>query len=266
MSLSDKQNGDTPVGEEWKPLNVNGLEKMAEADIASSEPKPKSAPETFSVLYQLEKKKNVAKEQFQSFFSKDDIEASVDPPVVEDVRPATSEIVVPKVDTAAIEKKAYDEAFAQGEKAGVAAGEQSVQTQLSALKNMLDQVENTWSTIVRTYETQIVNLVLRAVDKVVYGIVQTDHGVIKRSVLAALGTVPEPVEITLNVSAKDYEYIEAIKEDFFREIEALKYVSVIADPAIKQGGCRIETKMGELNSTIESRLEAIKQSIIDAAK
>jgi flagellar assembly protein FliH len=85
---------------------------------------------------------------------------------------------------------------------------------------------------------------------------------VKRAIIEALRVVPEPVNVQISVSPKDYEFIETVKADFFSQIEALKDVSVTPDPAIHQGGCNVRTRFGEVDATLESRLEAIRECLL----
>jgi flagellar assembly protein FliH len=102
------------------------------------------------------------------------------------------------------------------------------------------------------------------VEKVVYGQAAIEQEMVKRAIIEALRVVPEPVHVQISVNPKDYEYIETVKEDFFSSIQALKDVTVTPDPAIHQGGCNVRTKFGEVDATIESRLEAIRECLLTA--
>ena len=59
------------------------------------------------------------------------------------------------------------------------------------------------------------------------------------------------------------EYIETLKEDFFTQVKSLKHVSLIPNASVSPGGCRIKTDTGEVDATVESRLDAVRQSIMD---
>ena len=86
--------------------------------------------------------------------------------------------------------------------------------------------------------------------------------------MAAVGVdesavVPEPVGVTIEVNPKDYEYIDTIKEDFFKAVSSLKEVSVSADPSVARGGCKILTRAGEVDATLEARLDAVRKCFIE---
>ena len=94
--------------------------------------------------------------------------------------------------------------------------------------------------------------------------VEIEETLVRESIFHALAKLPEPEEITLHVSSDDYEYIEMIKEDFFEKIETLTTVSVVSNPGIKRCGCRIETSKADVETDIESSLNAVFSSITKA--
>ena len=56
--------------------------------------------------------------------------------------------------------------------------------------------------------------------------------------------------------------LEVVKEDFFQQVRELKQVSVVSDPSVARGGARIETAAGEVDTGIESRLEAVTRAVM----
>ena len=163
-----------------------------------------------------------------------------------------------------IKHKAYEEGFAQGEQAGLEEGRRKSQENIDRLRNILSDVETAWVNLIKTHEARIIDLVCKICEKVVYGQAAVDQEMVKRAIIEALGVVPEPVNVQITVNPKDYEYIETVKEDFFSHIKGLKDVSVMPDAAIHQGGCTVTTKFGEVDATLESRLESIRECLLKA--
>jgi flagellar assembly protein FliH len=164
----------------------------------------------------------------------------------------------------AVRQEAHDEGFAQGQAAGLEEGRKQSREIVERMAAIAAQMETAWENLIEAHESRIIDLVARAVEKVVYGQAAIDQDMVKRAILEALQVVPEPVNVQIAVSPKDYEFIETVKEDFFSQIKALKDVSVTPDPAIHQGGCNVRTKFGEVDATIESRLEAIRECLLKA--
>ncbi|MBA4368715.1 MAG: hypothetical protein C0403_13875, partial [Desulfobacterium sp.] len=164
-----------------------------------------------------------------------------------------------------IQKEAHEKGFSLGKKEGYEAGIQEARQIVENLTQIMVSIEDLWHRMVVQNENDIIELVKRISEKVIYGNAQIDNEIVKRAILKSFELIPEPTEATINVSAEDYDFIETAKEDLFEKIKSLKRISIVSDPSLTRGGCRIETKVGEVDSDIQSRLDAISRSIIDSA-
>lgn len=167
-------------------------------------------------------------------------------------------------DVEEVKQQAYSDGFAKGEADGFNAGKQQVAPILAQLQQMLVDIDGLWKNMVSRYERQFMDLICRVAEKIVFGHVEIDQETVKRAILDAFSIVPEPVGVTIEVNPKDYDYIEAIKEDFFDCISSLKDVSVSSDPSVARGGCKIRTSAGEVDATLQSRLEAVRKCFLEA--
>ncbi|MBF0397496.1 MAG: hypothetical protein HQK78_12030, partial [Desulfobacterales bacterium] len=161
-------------------------------------------------------------------------------------------------------KEGYDKGLIQGEIEGKNSAQAKTEENIERLAGIVNAIENMWTNLIAANEKQLIDLICRIAEKVVHGRVIVDHDTVKRSILYALTQIPEPIDVTINVNPEDYEYIEAVKNLFFEQVKKMKHVAVIADPSVSKGGARIEAKGGQVESTIESKLEAVKDSIIKA--
>ena len=165
-----------------------------------------------------------------------------------------------------IRQEAFAQGYAQGKEEGFMAGVEEARGKTEHLAAILQDVENMWERIVRIYEEKIIDLVGRVAEKVVYGKVEVDKDIVTRAILHAFEQIKDPVTATITVNPLDYEYMEVVKEDFFERIKGLKQVTLISDHLISPGGCRIETPSGEVVTSIEERLEAVKRSIMEQSR
>ena len=249
---------------DWKPYKVKDFEQFSDEDTAKLRKAVQEKDGTFSVLYQGEAK--MEEVAFSPLYTKED-RLSEHP--AGSVSTKMNKIMEGEMDAqsaelSAIEKKAYETGFAKGEKDGFNAGKAEAMKAVEHLGKIITEVENLWKTLIQVHEKQIIQLISRAVEKVVYGQIAVDNEIVKRAILNAFEMIPEPVDVTIHLNNTDYEYIENIKEDLFKEIKDLRNVAVVSNPSMPRCGCRIETRSGEVNSSIESRLEAIQKSIVDA--
>jgi flagellar assembly protein FliH len=170
-------------------------------------------------------------------------------------------------DPEAIQKEAYEKGFAQGEAAGrvegQAEGRRRANEIVVQMERILSEISALWPTLIANYERQLLDLVFRVAERVVFSQIETDHEVVKRVILNAFSIIPEPVAVVVEVNPKDYEYIETIKEDFFHHVGSLKDISVSASPSVGRGGCCIRTRSGEVDAGLGNRLEAVKRLLLE---
>ena len=174
------------------------------------------------------------------------------------------------------EKTGYDAGFEKGEQAGYDAGFEKGENDgrlvadakaaelITSLEQICLNLETAWQDSVKNNEVQILSLVCKIAEKVVFARVEIDEAVVKDSVLHAMEAMPESRDITLTIAPEDYEYIEMTKDAFFNKIQDFERVSVLSSSSVKRGGCKIESSKGRVETDIQSRLDAVFSSIVDA--
>jgi flagellar assembly protein FliH len=251
MSLFD------PAFDKWKPLQVEPVADQGSALTG-----------------------NHASDEFQSLHASLDTadHAAVFMPLYENPDPpsqktqekekpdGTSAEEKPEPDADTIRKMAYEAGFSEGETKGIAAGEEKIDGILQHMQNLLSEMQEMWKPLIAIHEQQIIQLICRATEKVVFGGIAVDQEAIKPTILCAFQMIPEPVEVTIEVNSEDAAYIDSAKADFFAHVKTLKHISVIPNPSITRGGCRVKTRFGEVDATVESRLDAIQQTLMNVCR
>lgn len=275
MSLSDEGH----ENKEWKPLVPSDLDHFDREKISGPSENDKAdafsfkvlydgagetVAQTFSPLYGSGKENDeVATEPEKDAVDHDEVSADV-----EETDMASKGQPLPHMpdhgpDPEQVRQEAFAEGFARGKEEGYRAGLLEAEEKTERLASVLSDVEGMWERIVKTYEKEIIGLVVKVAEKVIYGKIEVDNEIVTRAILNAFEHIKNPVSATITVHPVDYEYMEVVKEDFFEKIKDLKQVTLVSDPLVSPGGCIIETPSGEVNTSVEERLEAVKQSIID---
>lgn len=161
-------------------------------------------------------------------------------------------------------EKAYAEGFAKGEKDGFDKAFKKGEAAVARIEQVLSEIESLWKNMITVNEQQIMDMVCRAAEMAALGRINGDDESVKHCILKAFEMIPDPADITITISPDDYEYIETVKDEFFSAVADLKNISVVSDPAVKAGGCKIESVAGNVDARIETRLDAIKQAVTDA--
>ena len=150
----------------------------------------------------------------------------------------------------------------EGDLRGYEEGQKKAEKIIEHLKQVTDNLENQLQDMVSINEKKILQMIFKIVEKVIYAKLETDPEIIKKAILESFKFVPESDKAIISVSKEDYEYIEIVKNDFFENLKNLKNIEFVSNPSLNRGECKIETKAGEIETSAEERLEAIRRTIL----
>jgi len=256
--LFDKKKENTEAFETWVPLVSTVADKIAK-NKNTKEDTAGSDNNDFDPLYSYGKGSD-PQDGFTAIYSPGSSSPSEN--ITKKPDPENSTSPEGSVDN---EGNAYDDGFAKGEKDGFDEGKKRAAEMINSIQEILGKVEDLWPKMISEYEEKIMQLVYRAAEKVVYGHIDIDNDIVKRAILNVFELIPKPIDVTININPDDYEYIETIKEDLLKNIKQLKNISIVSNPSVSRGGCLVESRAGDADSSVEKRLESIKKSIVSAS-
>ena len=120
--------------------------------------------------------------------------------------------------------------------------------------------------ILKQNEREILDLIFAVAEKIIHHEVRSDETVIKNVILNALELAVEKNKLMFNVNPEDYDYVEKIRPDIVNQNKELKSIVITSDPAVTRGGCFLETPYGNIDATIESKLEKIVQCLKESVE
>jgi flagellar assembly protein FliH len=159
-----------------------------------------------------------------------------------------------------LEQEAYEKGFVQGEKDGFELGEKKAIKIIANIEKLFNEINGIKKDLIRENEKELVDLIFAVAEKIVHHEVRRDDTAIKEAILNSLDMAVEKSKIFFNVNPDDYDFVEKLRPDLFRQNNEIKSIVVTSDPAISRGGCFLETPRGNIDATIESKLEKIYQS------
>jgi len=167
---------------------------------------------------------------------------------------------------AGIEQVAYEKSFAQGEKDGFELGEKKAEKVVENIENLFNEMAGLKHDVLRQYEREIIDLIFAVAEKIVHHEVKSKESVIKNAIFDALEMAVEKSKVVFNVNPDDYDYVEKLRPELFNQNKGLKSIVVTSDPGISRGGCYLETPYGNIDATIESKLEKIYQCLQESVE
>ena len=155
------------------------------------------------------------------------------------------------------QKNGYDAGIQQG----IATSQKDVDFAIERLHSIVAETARERERILVHSETQVVNLVVTMVKKVVKKLTAEHQDVVIENVRSALELLRGAMTIFIRVSPLDFNYVSSFKEEFVRKIERRADLKFIEDPTVEPGGVYIETDTGDVDVTIRSQLEELENQM-----
>lgn len=162
----------------------------------------------------------------------------------------------------ALQKAAYEEGYEQGRSEGQRYGHQEaleegrkqVAERLAVLDKLMHGLQRPFERLDDAVEQQLVTLVISMVRQLVRREIKTDPGQVigvMREALAALPVAARNVRVILH--PEDAELVREV----YKMGDSEQQWTIVEDPTLQRGGCRVTTDNSQVDATLESRLGAL---------
>lgn len=163
----------------------------------------------------------------------------------------------------AIEMEAYRQGLEQGQAEGQKMAMKRLEPLALTLKNAITEVETLREQITEQHLDQILRIILLVAEKVIHREFQMAPDIIIDTIRAASAHLAETDEIIVRLHPSDYEYIREIEEILGTRLTGRKAISFVEDTAIDRGGALIETELGDIDATIRSQIDLIRETLLE---
>lgn len=153
-----------------------------------------------------------------------------------------------------LQKEAYEEAWHKGHAEGQQAGEQAVRQRAARFDHLLLALSKPFDQLDDSVEKQLVELSIAIVK-------QLFRREIKINPSHVIGVVREAIQLLPIASRSVQVHLHPDDASLVRETlspaEGEPAWSIVEDPLIAHGGCRITTENSQIDATTEARLQAV---------
>ena len=132
------------------------------------------------------------------------------------------------------------------------------QVQASSGEQMLDVAAASIEYLSR-FERRLTEIVIAAVTKIIGDWEPNDAAA--RMVKNALRQVRKESRVTLRMSPDQVPVVKQKIDEIVAAYPAIEFVDVVADPAIADGACRLETMMGVLDTSIDTQIKVLQKAL-----
>jgi flagellar assembly protein FliH len=170
-----------------------------------------------------------------------------------------------------LQKQAYEEGFEAGKKEGFEFGhkeglvqaKRDIQHYTSHLDKLLTYFEQPLRDLDNQVEKELLSLVIAIVKQLLRREVKSDPNLIVGVVREALSVLPvSSNNVRLLLHPEDAELIREVYALGDNEVGW----SLIEDPVINRGGCKVVTDTSQIDGTLESRLTALIAPLLAGAR
>jgi flagellar assembly protein FliH len=175
----------------------------------------------------------------------------------------------------ALQKAAYDEGFAQGRKDGLAqgqkegrvegfaAGEQDAQALAQRMRRILDALAEPVRELDDAVEQALVRLSLGVARQIIRRELSLQPGEVLAVIKEAVALLPLSArDVSVRLHPDDARFI---RETLDVGDDAAVW-TMVEDPAISRGGCRVVTSTAQIDATLEHRLAQLASSLLGGVR
>ncbi len=174
-------------------------------------------------------------------------------------------IVTPAISQPAVNSdKEIEEAYAKGRRDALDDAGKDLESAARALATAAEEISRLRDSLAKNSSQDMLRLVMTIAEQIIRREVSADPQVVLTIIENALQSSVRSDQYRIRVNPEDLEHVTQQKPLFLASISGLKNLSVEADPAISRGGCRVDSELGEVDATLETQLESIRQALNEA--
>lgn len=159
-----------------------------------------------------------------------------------------------------VEKEAYIQGFAKGEKDGMKSGENKFKSVLNNFRQAFLELEKVRKEIYLDAEKKTVSLALAIAKKIVCHEIAANKEVVLNVVKEAAKKVVNRGRIIIKTSPSDFQFVKNSGHGFLSFVDNIENVTFEEDKTISDGGCVIENDFGDIDARIEKQFKVVDEA------
>jgi len=162
-----------------------------------------------------------------------------------------------------IEADAFERGRQEGRESGIQDGKAEAQRIIERFQTVLNKAIERRNEIIAESETQVINLVLTIVKKIIKVISENQKNVVVNNIVQSLQKLQQKSDVIVRVNLSDLDLASSHKEDILKMAERVQSITIAEDSTVDPGGAIIETDFGEIDARIASQLREIEDRILE---
>ncbi len=137
-----------------------------------------------------------------------------------------------------------------------------METLLPVLEQLVAQINDARGQMLADWERSAVRVSTAIAQRIIHRELEREPQIKLDLIADALRLAAGSAEITLHVNPADHEQLGNEIQRLAESLCRLAPTNVVANPEITIGGCRVETRYGQIDQQIESQLRRIEEDLI----
>lgn len=152
--------------------------------------------------------------------------------------------------------KGYQEGYSKAEAAGEAIKAEA--------QSVLDAAYREQEEVRQALEPDAVHLIIGITDKLLGDAVDVNPGVVTALIRAGFAgaTLSTKGEVTVRVSAQDYEEVAAHKDEIMAMVGGSAELSIVQDISLNATDCLIDTPYGRIDCSLAPQYKALRENLV----
>jgi len=156
------------------------------------------------------------------------------------------------LDRDGLEREAFSQGYAQGERAGAEAAAARSEAVLRRLAQTIEELGMLRAALIRKTERQVVQLALAMARRIVHREIALDKELLTAMARVALDRLGASASATIRLHPDDYAATGASQS-----AAAGGAIQVVPDPVVRRGGCLIQSDFGLIDVGVDSQIQEL---------
>jgi flagellar assembly protein FliH len=161
--------------------------------------------------------------------------------------------VSPLIDPDHLEREAFKQGYAQGERAGAEAAAARGEAVLRRLEQTIQELHTLRSELVHKTERQVVQLALAMAKRIVHREISLDRELLTAMARVALNRLGVHTGATVRLHPDDYAATHTAQHPDHPN----GAIQVVPDPTVRRGGCLIQSDFGLIDIGVDSQIHEL---------
>ncbi len=159
-------------------------------------------------------------------------------------------------------ERGLQEGLERGRSEAIAEHTETLTTLTSQWTEAIERFDGARDALEAEATASALRLAVRLAEMVVHRCVDEDDQTAVRQVRAALERVLEPAAVKVRICPDDRAAVEAGLPEITAQLDRVRGVELVDDPAVGRGGCVVASGAGRIDATVETQLRRLCEHLL----